>query len=212
MPEDVARAVGANGAATVEIAGKQCTVRPLSIRELTEVERDCVERYKRSYLKTFSDNLDLLPENMRLMAIREKMDEVSRWDVDDLPVKLTYDPSRLVISEKLKKWVCSEHEVKEDTSDFQIRNLAAISLDKGTLSDSEYEEMVGTKPTRMKIPYVSWWITGSFEGMISLVWICFRHNDVTRDEVIEELGKNPRMLSELSRRIDVLSTPQLGNG
>ena len=44
MSEVMARAAGAGSPLTVEIGGKQCSVRPLTIRELTEVERDCVER------------------------------------------------------------------------------------------------------------------------------------------------------------------------
>ena len=38
----------------------------------------------------------------------------------------------------------------------------------------------------MKVNYVSWWITGTFEGMLTLVWLCFKSNGVTKEEVEED--------------------------
>ena len=56
MSKEMARALGAEGITEVVIAGKKCVARPLTAPELTVVERDCVERYRRSYIKTFVDN------------------------------------------------------------------------------------------------------------------------------------------------------------
>ena len=75
MSEQMARALAATSPMTVMIGGKECTVRPLGIQELTEVERDCVQRFKRQYLETFSQNLDLLPENRRTELLEQKMEE-----------------------------------------------------------------------------------------------------------------------------------------
>jgi hypothetical protein len=61
MSEKMARALGANGAMLVTIAGKECSVRPLGIVELAEVERDCVARYRRTDLETYASYLDRLP-------------------------------------------------------------------------------------------------------------------------------------------------------
>ena len=111
MPDDMARALGAEGSTTVEIAGKQCTVRPLSLQELTEAERDCLERYKRSYLKTFSDNRDLIPNYETV--IQQKMDEAAKWDVDDLPTKNAYDPAAIKINKALRRWLENVFDTKE---------------------------------------------------------------------------------------------------
>ena len=86
MSEDVARALGAGGDITT-IAGKECKVRPLSIRELTEVERECLKVYKRTFLETFHDNLDLLPDDEAAGLMSRKLEEASAWDVGDLPSK-----------------------------------------------------------------------------------------------------------------------------
>ena len=72
--------------------------------------------------------------------------------------------------------------------------------------------MTGGKPLKVKVPYVSWWITGSFDGMITLIWTCFKHNGVSREDVARELGRNEALLTELSREIETLSVPAVGNG
>ena len=108
------------------IAGKECTVRPLGIRELTEVERDCAERYKRQYLKTFADNLDLLPAEAKDRLLLEKMDVVARWDVDDLPPKFVHDPARVKMTDKLKSWVGERIEVAASWSNVVLMKWSPV--------------------------------------------------------------------------------------
>ncbi len=216
MPEDMARAVGASGATTVTIAGKECTVRGLGIRELCEVERDCVERYRRSYLKTFADNADLLPGNDGRDLLREEMMKAAKWDVDDLPPKFAHDPDGLKITKRLRKWMEEECGLEESgTEEYRklvYHRICATLLDQGILSGESYCEMTGKKPRRYRVGYVNWWMNGNKEGMLTVVWICFRHNGVTRDQVGEALQGKPAMLSELSREIEHLSAASVGNG
>ena len=211
MSEDMARAVAAKGGMTVTVAGKECTVRPLGIRELTEAERDCVERYKRAYLKTYADNADLLPGGGK-GVVERKMDEVARWDIDDLPNKQVCDPDRVHLTKQLKAWAKKEFSLDDDANDQQYQRVVATSLDQESLSPEDYEKMSGQSPKRTKVPYVNWWITGCFEGMITFVWICFRADGVTRSEVEKELSTNQSLLIELSREIERLSAPSVGNG
>ncbi len=213
MGEQIARAVGAGGPTTVLIAGKECTVRPLGIRELTEVERDCVQRYKRAYLETFASNADLLPEAVRQKTLEEKMEAVARWDVDDLPPKHAHDPERIKLTDGVRGWLAENMEVKPDAKDLHLRRMAATALDQGTLSAGDYTGMAdGLRPPRVKVPYVNWWITASYDGMVTFVWVCFRHNGVTREQVADELGRNLSLLVELTRDIEKLSVPEAGNG
>lgn len=212
MPDDVARAVGANGL-TIAIAGKQCTVRPLGIRELTEVERDCLSRYKRQYLESFSANSDLLPAATRDRILEQKYDAANRWDIDDLPTKYAHDPKRVKVTEMLKTWLTENLSLATDADDPQVQRMAAVALDQELLNEDEYRKLTdGNAPPKLKVPYVNWWITGCFDGMITFVWICFKHNGVTREQVVEELGGNMSMLVEVSREIERLSTPAVGNG
>ena len=212
MPDDVARAVGAGGR-TVTIAGKDCTPRPLSVKELTEVERDCVERYKRAFVKTFSDNADLLPRKESQRIIQERMEEAGKWDVDDLPPKYAHDPAGVSLTKELKRWLVDAWDMNGEERDVQkLKNLCVAALDQKMLDGKQYSKMVGKLPVKRRVSYVNWWISGSYDGMITFVWVCFKHNGVTRDEVALEMGRNPRLLTELQREIETLSVPAAGNG
>ncbi|MFA6336115.1 MAG: hypothetical protein WCX48_11320 [Bacteroidales bacterium] len=193
------------------IAGKACVVRPLGIKELTEVERDCLERRRRSYLETFAQNSDLLPAGRGIALLEEKMIEAAKWDVEDLPSKYAHDPRRIKLTDEVKRFVGESFGV-EAADDGKWCRLVATALDQGTLEESDYLKMTGCHAPKVKVPYVNWWITGSFEGMITFVWTCFRHNGVTRDEVTEALRGDMTLLVDLAREIESLSSPSAGNG
>jgi hypothetical protein len=215
MADDVARAVGAGSPAfTVNIGGRECTPRPLGIRELTEVERDCLERYKRSYLETFSKNLDLVPEDRRDALLEKKMDEVARWDIDSLPTKMAYSSKGIILSDSLRIWLAEHWAITEDqkVDDIRLCRLAAASMDQESLSPEEYKRMTGSKPPQYRVPYVHWWITGNYDGMITLIWICFSANGVTREQIVDSVGKDAKTLNETAREVEKLSAPQSGNG
>ena len=216
MAEDVARAVGASSPNTVMIVGKECQPRPLTIKELTELERDCLKQYKREYLATFTDNSDLMPEELRTVLLREKFDEAGRWDLTDLPNRWAYDAASIVLNEKVVGWMVDEYgetvkEFPEKTKELTQRRIITSALDEGRLSVEEYEALAGTKPKRGKVGYVEWWITGTFEGMISTIWKCFQGQGVTKDDVARDLGRNKAMMASLSREIESLSAPNPGN-
>ena len=210
--DDVGRALGAGGM-TISIAGKQCTVRPMGLRELKEVERDCLERYKRQYLESFSANLDLLPADKRDRAMEQKVEASSRWDIDVLPAKFAHDPNRIKLNPELKTWLAENMDTAADADDKQLQRMAATALDQEMLGDEDYRKLSGgAAPPKVKVPYTNWWITGCFEGMVTFVWMCFKRDGVTREQVLEELGTNVNLLVEVSREIERLSTPQVGNG
>jgi hypothetical protein len=211
MPDDVARALGTPGPTMVEIGGKQCQSRPLTMQELSEAERDCLKRYKREYLETFAENADLLPKGEGAGLLQEEMRKAAKWDINDLPTKHGHDPKAIKINRSIRKWLEGNFDVKGKT-DESLKILAAAALDQETMTAEQYKEMVGARPHKVKIPYVNWWVTGAFDGMIALVFICFRHNGVTREEVAAEMIKNPTMMTELSREIESLSVPAVGNG
>ena len=104
MSDDTARAVGAGGS-TVEIAGKQCQVRPLSVKELLEVERECLKTYKRQHMESFAESVDLLPEPEQIGAVRAELVKTSAWDKSNLPPKFGYDHSRIELTDGLRAWL-----------------------------------------------------------------------------------------------------------
>lgn len=211
MSEQMARALGAKDPEAIKIAGKDCFLRPLGIRELIEVEKDCLKRYKRSYLQTFVDNLDLLPPDQRLKLVETKMEEVARWDVGNLPHKVAYHPELIFISEEIKQWMKDKLTIVE-SDEKKLKTMVAAVLDQGVMSEEDYKKMTGIEAPRVSIDYVNWWITGNKEGMITFIWICFSNQDVTREQVEKELSGDLRLLIDLSRSIERMSAPQAGNG
>ena len=221
MSDDVARAVGAGGK-TIKIAGKECKLRPLSILELTEIERDCLKQYKMNYLETFYEASRFLPEGKGEKLIEQKLEEIARWDITDLPPKYVYDPEKIKMTNKLQAWLKENMDYSEkDANDtkytkkemsLQLGRLAATALDEGVLEDYTYESFVGEVPKKMKTGYVQWWLTGCYEGMLSMVWVCFKSYGVTKEEVAHEIGTNPDVMIGLTRDIESLSAPDTGNG
>lgn len=223
MAEDVARAVGSDGTEEVMIAGKPCRVRPLTLAELGEVERECLKLWKREYLMTFSENIDLLPDqSCRQSLLLEKMESVAKMDVSDLPLKSAFDANRIEVSDKLTQWLETKYDQKitasgKDGSPDEARRIklvqrvAAAALDSGELSEDQFKELTGKSTRKVQIGYVNWWITGNMEGMLTLAWVAFKVYGVSKSDVALALMKNPALLINISREIENLSAPQSGN-
>lgn len=222
MAEDTARALGANSGDVILIAGKECLVRPLTVKELTEVERVCLKGYKRQFIETYSENADLLGEEEGKQLVREKIDEAARWDVSSLPPKYACDDSKIKVTGTLKQWLkdnigFSEKdqngaEIPKQAVEKRLKRLAAYAIDADMLSVDDFTKLTNEPPVRQKVGYVNWWITGTFDGMLTMVWMAVRGGGVTKEDVAAELGKNPTLLSHFAREIERLSAPDAGNG
>ena len=214
MGEDVARAVAARGPLVVTIGGRECRPRPLGIRDLTEVERDCLSRYKRQVLETYASNLDLLPADRQSARLESKMEEISKWDIGNLPPKYAYDASTVVVTPALKQWVADNYSSTErELTEKQCQCMVALALDQCVITEDEYQRLANSpRPRKSKVPYVNWWITGCYEGIISLVWHCFSNQGVTKDQVIDEVGSNLSKMMSVATEIERLSAPSVGNG
>ena len=211
MSEDIARAVGAKSPTEVKIAGKICKVKPLGLRELTEVQMECLEWYKRQYIKTFVDSADMFPDGME--EARKAREEAAKWDIDDLPKKHVYDSKTIVVTDKLRKWVVEEFglEKTKAVDGDKIKQTAAAALDRKSLSVKKYKELTGNKARSVPIAYDNWWMTGCMDGMVSFIHKCFE-GTVTRQEVLDEVSKNTGLMAEVQAEIERLSTPSMGNG
>jgi hypothetical protein len=222
MSEDVARAVGAPAPEPeggLVIAGKPCTVRPLTLKELGVVERACLKQYQRSVLQTYSENLDLLPETDRAKTMRDKLEEISKWDIKDLPLRRAYDVDRVVVNDAVLRWLYAafdtvEVELAQETDEDKRRKLiqrvVGTCLDDGTLLKEQYEAMTGSLPRSMEIGYVNWWVTACYEGRIEMLYMCFAHSGITRDELLTELSLRPEKMIDITREIESLTSPRLG--
>jgi hypothetical protein len=206
--------LGAASPLVVTIGGKECTPRPLSVKELTEVERDCLYRYRDRYLETWSQSMKFFPDGQGVALLEKRVEEAARWDPEDLPPRDGFDSRRIVLTDALKNRLREvyNYDEKEETSDLKWQRMAAGALQSQMLSEAEYENLTGKKPIKTKIAYTSWWITGSYDGQITFCWKCFSEHGVTRDQVIETMRGRRHLLADVSHEIDKLSASQLGNG
>ena len=213
MSDDTARALGAGGSTPLMIAGKECVARPLSARELAEVERICVQEYKDNYLDTLSRNIKRLPDKSRRNAMmEEELIKVANWTVRDLPTAKAYDPNRVNLTDKLKSWIKENYDLNGEADSDRLARYAAAALDQGMLDELDYTEMTGKSAPSVRVGYVNWWVTGSYDGAIAFVWVCFRDSGVTREEVAAEMGKSQSSLMRMVQEIEGLSVPEVGNG
>ncbi len=210
MGEDVARALGAGGTGRT-IAGKPCTPRPLSIKELSELQRECLREYRRAYLQAHHDSLEFMPEGERGGLMARKSEEAARWDVGDLPVKWAYDPRRIDESKALAARAAELLGLDEEPSGMRLRVIVAALLDQESMSPEEYEGLAGRKPPRIKVPYDRWWISGCWEGRVAFLAKCFAADGLTRGDIERGLAEDPSGLIEAAQEVEHLTSLQLGN-
>lgn len=165
---DLARAAG-SGVVFDLGNGKHVEIRPLTARDLGALELQALTNYKRRYIKTYTENADLLPEVEKGKLIREAMEHAAKLDLDGLPMQPMDVPQ----------------------SD-------------GTTA-------------RMLVPYTGHWMSGTFEGMLTMFWYSARKAQpgLTFDEatkLIEEAGgAGTNLLKAATGLIDELSSPPSGN-
>jgi hypothetical protein len=211
MSEEVARMVGAEGTGGVMIDGKRCTARPLTVKELTEVGRECLRQYRKQLLQTRWDSLEVYPEAIREAKYEKIVEEVSKWDVTNLPLKAAYDPSQINITPALLDWLKTNHGDANQKDEKLVKHIVATALDNGLLDPDAYAKLTGNKPIQYKIGYAHWWVTAAIEGQVEMLYAAFKHNDITRDQLMRAITENPELGIELSREIEHLSAPKLGN-
>jgi hypothetical protein len=147
--------------------------------------------------------------------MEQKVDESSRWDIGNLPPKFAYESRDIKVTDTLKVWLVQVMGIPSNKMDKeeQAQRMTAVAMDQEILSERRYMELTGEQPPfKQKVPYVNWWISASYDGMISFVWICFKPCGVTREEVMNDLGGDMLKLAEVSKEIEQLSVPAVGNG
>jgi hypothetical protein len=209
--EDTARAIGA-AAGTVTINGKTRKLRPLTVRELAEVERECLRAYRRQYMEAYTDSINFLPAGTDKMAlIMRKTDEICRWDVKDLPPQTVYDPSDVVVTPSLVALLrtkLSEKNGGAPRGDTENRGVAAILLNNRTLTPDEYQAAAGVSAVPHLVSYVQWWVTGCFAGMVTFIASCVEGNDLTRNEIEDYIADSGTRAAQVAKELEAVSSPR----
>lgn len=207
MSDDLARAVGAGD--TVDVKGKTYRASPITIQELQEIQRLAIRSYKREYLTSYAENLDLLPEEMRQGKLDAKMDEVSKWDIGDLPVKTAFDVSKVQFSPELEELLSKVFGDLPETEAGK-KAVLATALDSEEVTIQQVKQLTGCQPRKGRIPYDTWWITAKLDGIVAMTWAALHanHPELKKDEVAR--WPFPK-LAEVARLAESLTSPDLGN-
>jgi hypothetical protein len=206
MSDVVSRAVGAGK--FIKVGDEEYQVAPLGLKQLKELQLAAVDFYKRQYLKTFADNLDLLGKS-GMAILREQMEIAARWSKDDLPFKASHSVSNVPLSEAMIDKLIDLYDDVPRDEDVQ-RALLVSALDRETITLDEVEQLTGERPERMRIPYDAWWVTGTYDGMIGMIRASLskNHPEITLEKIADW---NPTDLTRGSRMIEELTAPAMGN-
>lgn len=208
MGDKEARALGAGEIVSVE--GREYRISPLNARQLQEVQRAALKNYKQQCLQVYLDNRDALPEGV----LERKLEEVSKWDIDSLPSKISYDcdnvPVNGAVSELLNSVYNGMNLDFSVTTEIEKRALLARALNKGDLTADKVEQTTGQRPGISHTPYDFWWISTSYDAMALFVAYAIipNHPEVTKSQIsnwpITELAKIATTVKEITE-------PALGN-
>ena len=211
MSEEVARALGVPAADEEVVGGKVCKLRPLTLRELAALERECVKWYRAWYLDGFEQGARRSLGDAAEGAILRRVEEAARWDVADLPSRIAADPRGMRVTDALRSAVIERLGIEGEPDDDRLARLTAAALDQGVLSVEDYVGLVGEPPRRVRVPFDRWWVSGCHDGRIAIVAACFGPYGVTKEEVEAEYSSSlPRLMGTV-RRIEVLTAIAVGN-
>jgi len=204
MSDREARALGAG--ATIEVDGTEYTLSPVKLQQLAELQRAALAYYRNSFLSTYRDNLDLLPEGF----LEKKLEEAARWDVTDLPGKKSYSADYVPITDQLREKLQTVYAEVGNLDDAQFRNLLVAALDSEQISPQEVKELSGMFPQEITTPYDLWWVTGCYDGIIRYIYesIRLRHPRIKLADVAKwTMTDQLRAMSVVNE----ITTPAVGN-
>ncbi len=216
MSEDMARALGARGPEPIIIDGKEYFPRPLNVKDLAEVQRECLKYYRKAYLEAQKDVAETIDDPIeRRQFMDQKRAEAGSFDLGTLPKRFVYDGKSVPVTDKLKKWLLENLEVEFPPGpdcETKYHRAVSIALDSGDLTEQEVEQLTGKKIRKVKTPYVNWWIGGCIDGMLAMVHQAFKDQGLRIDQIKFSMMNDGSMLAQIAREIEHLTAPETGNG
>lgn len=208
MGDKEARALGAG--VTANVGGKEYSIKPITLGLLQQLQREAMASYKKSVIATYAESMDALGD-VGPVLLEKKLDEVSKMQIDDLPKRVAYTTNHLPVSGKLRKElvrVFGDDTILEQP-EAQVLELLAVAMDQKSVSTEDVEKLTGKRAVVSRIPYDSWWVTASYEGMIALIYTSLsQEHEVSR----EEIGKWPmKDIAEVARAVESVTAPDMGN-
>ncbi len=178
--------------------GSHLELRPLTIQDWGTLEEEALKAYKREFLSTYLENLDLIPESKRAAKEAEAWERAEKLTADGIPPKIVESPA-----------------VGQDGK--VIRNSppgTEVLLNSGELVT--ISKLVGDRCYALqKVPYAQWWFSSTFKGRMRAVWLSARRArpGVTEDELAALFMRvGEESLDDAANTVGSLSKSQVGNG
>jgi len=146
-------------------SGKSIELSQLTLKDYTALREAACSEYKRNLIETYTRNLDLMPEEMRSVAVKEVFKRAESITPDDLPKK--------------KAWVA-----KKDESGQFVRNDGEPFYHDGV------QQVINTgdaMPVEEPIDYAGWWASNTSIGRIHTLWYSMRHCNGQQGTTLEEM-------------------------
>ncbi len=194
----------------VSANGVEYKANPLTLKQLTIIQKEALKYYKRNFIQTWSENADLLPNSEAMLA--EAMNKAARMEISDLPLRTAYDCSKVKLNKKVRELLVgfSDYEDPINASDDDLVVMLQNACDKEQISCAQVKQATGTKPKAVRVPYDAWWATSTYDGMATIIYCSFNdhHPDLTKEEILEW---SPDQLIAVSAAVENLSSPDVGN-
>jgi hypothetical protein len=85
----------------VTVNGVDYQLSPLGIKSLTTIQKEALRFYKRQYLETFADTIDLVSNGEDLFLKERQI--VAKWSYDMLPASVLHDPDSVLVTDELRE-------------------------------------------------------------------------------------------------------------
>lgn len=173
--------------------GRQVEIEMLGFKDYEIIAEQACARYKRSIVQTYTDNMHLVPAELKSDMLKTAFERAEKITKDTLPMQEAWMP-------------------KEDAEGNFVINTGPRYYNEDSGQWTETGDPVLEK---RKIDYVAWWMSFSLAGKAFTTWQsvrkCKGQEHFTLDDIEALLLPHPEKLEKLAQSIGDLSRPRLGN-
>jgi len=189
-------AAAAHTIRTIQVGDKQVAIGKLVFDDYASAKEQAAAEYKRSLIKTYTENLDLmekLPPDVRATAIQDAFLRAEQITADSLPPKMIWYPQRDKMTGK------------------PLLNKEARFFHK---ESRRWIEKGAPVLEQVEVEYSGWWLAQTNSGKIFAAWLamkkCPGQTEWTLNDVMAIL-QDEQAIESLAREVGSLSEQHLGN-
>lgn len=173
--------------------GRQVEIEMLGFKDYEIIAEQACARYKRSIVQTYTENMDLVPADLKADMLKTAFERAEKITKDTLPMQEAWMP-------------------KEDADGKYVINTGPRYYNEDSGQWTETGDPVLEK---RKMDYTAWWMSFTLAGKAFTTWQsvrkCNGQERFTLDEIESLFLGKPEELEKLAQSIGELSRPRLGN-